>query len=282
MNSIIQERFNRYACQNIQEEDFAAKEITQELVLFSLYQADFFKEAAFQGGTALRIVYQINRFSEDLDFVLVKPNVSFDLNSFMPAVISHMKVFGYELQIKDRKDFKMAVKGQWLKENSVGKIVQFKHTRDFSAAVHIKIEVDSNPPAGALFDAKFLDFPIDYQIRVHDLPSLFAGKCHALLARTYEKGRDWFDFSWYVARDVKINFNLLSQALMQSGHLVEENEILTKAKFVELMQKKIQVVNWQKCQEDVHRFLKPADAVPVKLWGKDFFLSKLEKLKSYL
>ncbi len=282
MNSIIQERFNRYACQNIQEEDFAVREITQELVLFSLYQASFFKEAAFQGGTALRIVYQINRFSEDLDFVLVKPNPDFDLNSFMPAVLSHMKVFGYELQIKDRKDFKTAVKGQWLKENSVGKIVQFKHKRDFSAAVHIKIEVDTNPPADAAFEAKFLDFPIDYQIRVHDLPSLFAGKCHALLARTYEKGRDWFDFSWYVARGVKINFALLLQALKQSGHYPEAKKTMNKAEFVELMQKKIKVVNWQKCQDDVKRFLKSSDAEQVNLWGEEFFSSKLEKLEAYL
>lgn len=282
MNSIIQDRFDRYACKNIQEEEFAVKEITQELVLFSLYQADFFKEATFQGGTALRIVHQINRFSEDLDFVLVSPNSGFDLNDFMPAVVNHMKVFGYELQMKDRKDFKSVVQGQWLKENSVGKIVEFKHKRDFSAAVHIKIEVDTSPPAGAEFAAEFLDFPIDYQIRVHDLPSLFAGKCHALLARPYEKGRDWFDFSWYVARDVKINFALLSQALQQSGHYPEAKKNLSKIEFVKLMQKKIKTTNWQKCQDDVKRFLKSADVEQVNLWSEVFFLSKLEKLAARL
>jgi len=193
---IIQDRLDSYGCQSTLEEEQALREITQEIVLAALGRTDFFQKAGFQGGTCLRIFYGVNRFSEDLDFALQKPESSFLLKPYLDDLAKEVKAYGYALELDDRSKVDQAVRQAFVKDNSLGNLLRlnYKPATGPLRKLRIKLEVDTNPPAGAAFETKYLDFPFPSAVCVFALPSLFAGKLHALLCREYLKGRDWYDF----------------------------------------------------------------------------------------
>ncbi|MCK5579982.1 MAG: nucleotidyl transferase AbiEii/AbiGii toxin family protein [Candidatus Omnitrophica bacterium] len=276
---IIQERLESYQCQSVQEEEYALREITQEVALAALSRSDFFKLAAFHGGTCLRIYYSLNRFSEDLDFMLKDPDPHFDLEGYLKKVSQEFEAYGYQLEVADRSRVDRAVKKAFLKDDSLGKVLQLSHLRaDRSMRkIKIKVEVDTNPPSGAIFENKFLDFPFACSSTVLEMSSLFAGKIHALLCREYVKGRDWYDFIWYVSRNAAINFEFLGKALDQQGSWMGQGVVVDKDWFLEQMEKKICSLAWDKMKEDVVGFVKPIDRVSIDLWSKEFFLDCLGK-----
>ena len=276
---IIQDKLDSYQCQSTQEEDYALKEITQELVLNSLYNSGFFKKAAFQGGTALRILHGLMRFSEDLDFALVEPDKKFDLNSYLSSMNTELRAFGYDVKVEGRSSAN-AVQNTFLKDDSLGRLlkVQYPKSDGPKRALKIKLEVDTNPPAGAKTETKFLNFPINFSVTAHDVPSLFAGKSHALLCRDYIKGRDWFDFIWYVGQKAVPNFGFLSNALEQlgpwKGKLIKPNIDW----YGKEMSTRIKEVDWDKAKADVQRFLRPVDVKTLELWNEKFFLDCLKRV----
>lgn len=276
---IIQDRLDQYQCQSLQEEDLALGEITQELVLNSLYNAGFFKVAAFQGGTCLRILYGLNRFSEDLDFALLEPDADFELKKFLSSITEELRAFGYNIKVEPRPA-RRAMQNAFLKDDSLGRILAIQHRRaDGPArALKIKLEVDTNPPDGAVSELKLHDFPIYFSVTTHDLPSLFAGKSHALLCRPYVKGRDWFDFLFYIARKAAINFDFLSSALDQAGPWKGRGVTVDRKWYQTQMSQRIKEIDWSKAKADVQRFLKPGDVRTLELWGSAFFLANLERL----
>jgi predicted nucleotidyltransferase component of viral defense system len=216
---VIQDRLNSYGCVSAVEEDQALREITQEIVLAALGRTSFFDKAAFQGGTCLRIFHGVNRFSEDLDFALKLPDGSFELGGYLNAVLEDLGAFGYRIEIDDRSGVDEVVKKAFLKDDSIGRLLTLGYRPKTGPLrkIRIKFEVDSNPPAGANYEVRVMDFPFPSAVSLFDLPSLFAGKMHALLCREYVKGRDWYDFLWYAGRAVRSNFTLLEAALYQTG-----------------------------------------------------------------
>ncbi len=146
----------------------------------------------------------------------------------------------------------------------------------------IKFEIDTNPPQGSHVEVKFLEFPLDCSIVAQDLASSFAGKCHALLCRNYIKGRDWYDFAWYVARKVTPNFTFLEHALYQQGPWANQQMSVTPMWLMDAMQQKIKSIDWQVAVSDVSEFLNPQDKRSLNLWGVEFFLDKLNKLNVYM
>lgn len=277
---IIQERLDNYNSQSIQEEQFALKEITQELALHSLYNAGFFKKVAFQGGTCLRILYGLNRFSEDLGFTLLEPDKKFNLSHYLPSINEELKAFGYDVKIEGRASTDNAVQNAFLKDDSLGRIIKahYPQTNGNPRTLKIKLEVDINPPAGAKIETKFHDFPVHFSVTAHDLSSLFAGKSHALLVRPYVKGRDWFDFLWYVSRKAPLNFALLSNALDQLGPWKGKKIKANMSWYKREMTNRIKAIDWNKARADVSRFLRPADLKTLELWNTDFFLMNLQRL----
>lgn len=277
---IIQERLDSYRCGSQQEEDNALREITQEVALAALSRTDFFKKAAFQGGTALRIFYSLDRFSEDIDFILKKPDMSFQLESYLKPLAGELNVYGYRLEIIDRSKAGQAVKKCFLKDDSLGKILSLQHIKGAAnqKKIKIKFEVDANPPLGSNFENKFLDFPFAFAVTAQDAPSLFAGKSHALLCREYDKGRDWYDFIWYVSRKVTINFTFLSNALNQLGPWAGQNVQADKEWYHKEMEKKIISLDWEGMKDELSRFLKPEALDTLKIWNQEFFLDRLRKL----
>lgn len=281
---IIQERLDSYRCRSQQEEANALREISQEVALAALSRTGFFKKAAFQGGTCLRIFYSLDRFSEDLDFILKKPDMDFQLGLYLQPLAVELNAYGYHLEIVDRSKAGQAVKKCFLKDDSLGKLLFLQHAKGAAGRnkIKIKFEVDANPPSGSNFENKFLDYPFAFAVTTQDLPSLFAGKSHALLCREYGKGRDWYDFIWYVSRKARINFTFLVNALNQTGPWSGQNVQVDKNWYHKEMEKKILAINWQEMKQELARFLKPEALDTLKVWEREFFLDRLGKLVQWL
>jgi len=279
---IIQERLASYKCVSAQEEELALREITQEAALAALSRTDFYKAAAFQGGTCLRIFYGLERFSEDLDFMLKKPDAKFSLDSYLKDMAVEFEAYGYKLEAVDRSKAQDAVKKAFLKDDSIGKVLQLSHLNvDRSTRkIKIKLEVDSNPPSGSGFESKFLDFPFAFSVTVQDQPSLFAGKIQALLCREYVKGRDWYDFIWYLSRSTPINFDFLAAGLRQTGPWKDLKIKMDENWFFRQMEQKIRSLDWDKVRADVQPFIRSRELPSLEVWGEEFFLDRLENYKN--
>lgn len=277
---IVQERLEFYKCQSILEEEHALREISQEMVLAALARTDFFKYAVFQGGTALRIFYSLNRFSEDLDFILKKPESSFSLNTYYKSIIDELTAFGYQLDIQDRSTVDNSVKKAFLKESSLGKVLQLQYLKPDRSMkkIKIKLEVDTNPPEESQFEPKYHTFPFAFSVAIQDLPSLFAGKLHALLCRKYIKGRDWYDFVWYIARKITVNYSFLAAALKQNGPWEGKTLQIDKNWCISALRNKIEVVDWESAKNDVRRFVKQNELPSIELWSKEFFMDTLSRI----
>ena len=278
---LIQERLNSYQCTSEIEEEQAIREITQEVALSALGRTDFFKHAAFQGGTCLRIFHGLNRFSEDMDFILRHSDPNFELKPHLQAMADELAAYGYHIEIIDRSKKDGAVKNTFLKDDSIGKCIQFNHAVKTGALrkIRIKLEVDTNPPSGSRMEIKYLDFPFISSVTTQDTPSMFAGKIHALLCREYVKGRDWYDFLWYISLKTAINFEFLSSALNQlgpwQGKAINVDTDWVRAE----LKQKIEVLDWKSTTEGVRRFVRQREQPSLNLWGKDLFLNQLAKLR---
>ena len=278
---MIQQRLLNYNCKTDIEEQQAIREITQEVVLAALGRGDFFKQALFQGGTCLRIFYGLNRFSEDMDFILRETNPDFQLKDHIKHLTDELAAYGYNIEITDRDKADVTVKKVFLKDDSLGKVIDLRHANQAGpmAKIRIKLEVDTNPPAGSGHELKYLDFPFVSSVAVPDRPSLFAGKLHALLCREYIKGRDWYDFIWYTGNRTGINYAFLTSAINQLGPWQGQSITVDKAWLLSELERKIVSMNWKQAAEDVRRFVRVAEQPSLDLWSKDLFLGQLDKLR---
>ncbi|MBF0569303.1 MAG: nucleotidyl transferase AbiEii/AbiGii toxin family protein [Candidatus Omnitrophica bacterium] len=278
---IIQERLDGYRCDSRQEEERAIREITQEVALAALSRTDFFAQAVFQGGTCLRVFYALNRFSEDLDFLLKAPDKKFRIEKYLQGLSREFSAYGYRLEVSDREEQKSVVQKVFLKDDSLGKILHLKHIRQerSMSKIRIKLEIDTNPPAGGHAEVKYLTFPFAADVACQDEASLFAGKLHALLCREYVKGRDWYDLLFYSARRSMPNWAFLSAALDQNGPWAGQKIAVDQGWCYARLLEKIRAMDWAATSDDVRRFL-PAQELPsLDIWGVDLFSSSIEWLK---
>lgn len=281
-NKIIKTRLENFSLNTIEDEENALKEILQEISLYALSTTDFFTKAQFQGGTALRILHKLPRFSEDLDFILNEADEAFQWEPYIEKIKNVFVLYNINPEIKDRSKEDSTIQKLFLKDNSIGKTLNLDFHHHAHRKLLIKFEIDINPPKGSQQEIKYLDFPIDYSIACQDLASNFAGKCHALLCRPYEKGRDWFDFAWYISHKTPINFEFLQNALDQQGPWKNKKIIITKEWLIQSLGEKIDSINWQGAQLEIQRFINLEHASSIKLWSRDFFLNKTQKLADYL
>lgn len=279
MIELIQQRLQAYQATNVLEEEQATKEILQEVALYCLWRADFFEVAAFQGGTSLRILHKLPRFSEDLDFILKSPNPDFSWKSYLPKLVEGLKEFGLQSEVLDRTNMDRNIREAMLKDNSIGNQLNLRFYQSHaSPTLKIKLEIDVNPPAGSAFEYTYLDFPLDFEVCHQDMPSNFALKIHALLCRPYIKGRDWFDFNWYVKQRVRPNLPHLQAALRQYGPWKDQPMDVNNEWVMTMLSNKIAIIDWKAAAHDVERFLNSAEKQSLKLWSERFFLSKVEQL----
>jgi predicted nucleotidyltransferase component of viral defense system len=276
MNDLIIEKLKEYKPKTVEEEQLILKEIAQEIILYAFSRTDFFDHAYFCGGTSLRIVHGLNRFSEDLDFSTNVISHDFSFDDYMPEILKILNEFGLEMSVKQAKDDGY-IKARALKEDSEKWKLSFPSNRKMKKII-IKLEIDTNPPLGAISELKRLDFPLLHQIKVAELETLFAGKIHALLSRPFVKGRDWYDFLWYVKKSSGINYEFLKNALFQAGPYKEKKLDVNVSYIKGELKKKIESLNWADVVKDVERFIQGRELETLKLWDQALFLEKVEKL----
>ena len=278
MNDVIIRMLDRYECQSVDDYVRALREIIQEIALLGLWRSKFFEKAAFYGGTALRILYGMDRFSEDLDFSLVEPMTDFQLSRYGSAVERELRSFGFEASLTTKpKKIVSPVQSAFLKANTLHHLLTIKSDeradwpipRD--QVLKIKIEVDTDPPSGFATENKFVLQPVPFSIRTFVLPDLFAGKMHAVLCRKWKnrvKGRDWYELVWYAANHPKLHVSHLEQRMIQSGDL-KKDEKIDREKFFALAMDAVENVDVDQARKEVEPFVKNPDAL--KVWSKEFF-----------
>ena len=279
MIELIRERLASYQAANQLEEEHASKEILQEIALYGLWRAGFFDLAAFQGGTSLRILHGMARFSEDLGFVLKSPDPDFSWSVYLDSMIDCFAEFGLKSEVLDKGKMDQRIKKAMIKGNSIGNQLNLSFYRQNPAQKQkIKLEIDVEPPEHSGFAYSYLDFPLDFELCHQDLKSNFSLKIHALLCRPYLKGRDWYDFSWYVKQNIRPNFPHLQAALKQWGPWGKQEVVVDMLWLEQTLTEKIMHKNWQDAATDVERFLSPQEQHSLKLWSNKFFLHKVAEL----
>ena len=279
MIEILQQRLDSYKTTNPVEEEQATREIFQEVALYALWRADFFEVAAFQGGTSLRILHGLPRFSEDLDFILKTPDSEFQWSPYLEKLLTGLLEFGLHSEAIDKSRMDQNVKRALLKDNSVSNQLDLSFDRDhLSRKLRIKLEIDINPPDGSGFDYSYLDFPLDFEVCHQDLPSNYSLKIHALLCRPYLKGRDWYDFNWYVKKGIHPNLPHLQAALYQHGPWQGQSMTIDQSWVKKTLVERVTTIDWKDAVADVTRFLSAAEQQSLQLWSERFFLSKVERI----
>lgn len=279
MNNVIEQMLSKYDIKNTTDEINALKEIIQEIVLSGLSRGNFFNKAAFYGGTALRIFYNLDRFSEDLDFALLEPNQDFDLSKYFIYIEKELKAYGINLEISTKQKSKETnITSAFLKGNTLEHILKFFPSEEEHKYNHIlkdlkiKFEVDINPPSGATYEDKYKLLPSPHQIKLYDKESLLAGKIHAILCRgwkTRTKGRDLYDYIFFLANDIKVNIELLKNKLIESNYINEKDNLdINKVK--ELLINKFNEIDFNDAKEDVKPFIKNIESL--NIWNKEFFI----------
>ena len=271
---VVEQMLARYGMSPGEDNTHALREIMQELALAGLQRAGFFDKAAFYGGTCLRIFHGLPRFSEDLDFSLLRTDPAFSLEPYFAALSDEFAAFGFEVEITQRnKAVVSPVVSAFLNKHSSIYDVRIQGQR----LLKIKFEVDTDPPGGFNTEEKLLLEPYSFYVKCFALPDLYAGKMHALLFRQWKsrvKGRDWFDFEWYVRQRVPLHLAHFEERARQSGDW--QGGTLSRDDFMTLLREKIVQLNVEAARQDVRPFLKTAGALDI--WSHEYFLTLAERL----
>lgn len=286
MNAMLEQMLEIYHAENIYDKKNAVKEIMQEIVLCGLSRAGFFKQAAFYGGTALRIFYGLDRFSEDLGFSLMAGDPEFDLQSYFPTLEKEVKSFGLNVTISEKKKVRESnIKSAYLKGNTKEHLLMFYADEPIfgvedSERIKIKFEVDINPPKGASFEHKYRLLPAPYEVNLYDGPSLFAGKIHAVICRSWKsrvKGRDLYDYVFYRSRSIPVNLGHLRERLIQSGYISADQHCSLDDVKQSLYDRFLQI-DYQQARQDVEPFIR--DHASLDIWSYEFFKQITEGLEA--
>ena len=269
---IFEQMLSRYPMDSVDARRNATYEVLQQVVLSGLYRGGFFSEAAFYGGTCLRIFHGLERFSEDMDFTLLRKDPSFSMEKYFPAIIDECRLLGREVEItlKNKQSFGQ-VESAFLKDNTDVYDLSFRTEK----SIKVKIEVDTQPPLEFDTEERLLLQPFSFMTRCLTLPNLFAGKMHALVFRTWKnrvKGRDWFDFEWYVRNSVPLNFHHLQVRIREFN-----GRELGKKQFAELLKEKLASADMTQVKSDVKPFLK--NARDIDIWSNDYFLQLADMIQ---
>lgn len=271
-NEIYNSMLQGYQMETGQQRRNAIFEANQQVILAGLYNGGFFDDAAFYGGTCLRIFHGLQRFSEDMDFSLLAPTENFDFTKYFQPIKDMFGIVGRKVEItkKEKRSFGK-VESAFLKDNTDVYDVSFQTEK----SIKIKIEVDTNPPLKFNTEQKLLLLPESFMTRCFTLPDLFAGKLHALVCRSWKnrvKGRDWYDFEWYVRHNVPLDFNHLAERILQFN-----GKSVTKEEFMETLKQRLASTDIKMVKADVMPFIRnPKD---LDIWSNEYFLQLADMMK---
>lgn len=278
MHDAVAKMLSTYECRGLEDYLQALREILQEIALLGLWRCKFFEKGAFYGGTALRTLYGLDRFSEDLDFSLLAPSADFDLGKYSSALEKELIAFGFDVHVEKRnKVVSSPIQSAFLKANTLKELLVIKAEDEIVREVprgqvlKIKLEVDTDPPGEFSTEVKYLLQPVPFAVRSYTLPDLFAGKMHAVICRKWKtrvKGRDWYDMVWYAANHPELHLAHLEQRLRQSGDWSGDSR-LDGDTFRELLADTIEELDVEKARQEVEPFVKDPQALVI--WSREFF-----------
>lgn len=286
MHEAIRSMLDGYGCTTFIDYHNALRDIFQRLALLGLWRSKFFEHTAFYGGTALRMLYGLDRFSEDLDFSLLRPDQSFSMGAYGEALRREIDSFGFEVEFESPASTGTgSIESAFLKANTYKQLIAIDAGGELLGSVHpekvlkIKLEVDTDPPGGFETETQYIFQPIPFPIRVYSLPDLFAGKLHAVLCRKWRKrvkGRDWYDMVWYTGHYPEVNISHLEIRMKQSGDYHDGNE-LTISKLLYHLHEAIDNLDIDLARNEVSRFVRDPRALDV--WSKEFFQHAIRRIK---
>jgi len=280
---IIRDLVKNYKTSSLKKKD-VLREVLQQAALLGLARHNFFEHAAFYGGTALRILYQLDRLSEDLDFSLLAPNLRFDFSPYLEGMQKELASWGFHVEIQ-KKEKESTILSAFLKGNTLKQLLAIEEM-DERTEIHpeekiwIKFEIDTDPPSHFEVETKLILKPTPFYVLSYQPQDLFAGKMHAILCREWKsrvKGRDWYDLIWFIKNSIPVHLEHLEKRMIQSGHL-QKNAALTKEMLQDLLKAKIATIDWSQAKNDVKPFL--ADPKQLDLWSESFFLDLIKFLKT--
>jgi hypothetical protein len=277
MNPALKDMLEAYRPVTPVDYQNAAREIVQEIALLGLWRGGFFEHAAFYGGTALRIFHGLRRFSEDLDFTLLESGDATRLERYLPGVAAELESWGFSFEAESKSGGgESGIESAFLKGSTQLNLLHIGAPADLarrlpqSQKLQIKLEMDIEPPPNATTEVRTQLLPTPYQVRLYDLPSLFAGKLHTVLCRGWKsrvKGRDFYDFVWYVGRNIQANLVHLEARMRQSGHW--NGGEITRQVLVDLLRERFAAVDFKQAADEVRVFL--PDPRELQLWSREFF-----------
>jgi predicted nucleotidyltransferase component of viral defense system len=287
MNEAIRQMLAAYEIRSLDDSLRALREVMQEIALLGLWRSKFFEKAAFYGGTAFRMLYGLDRFSEDLDFSLLEKNEALELADYGGALKRELAAFGFTVEIENRLKLPgAAIQSAFLKADTRTQMISVEFERGLvrkvprNQVLKIKLEVDIDPPLGFSTETRYLLRPVPFAVRTFSLPDLFAGKMHAVLCREWKsrfKGRDWYDFVWFAANHPDLRLFHLEQRMRQTQHWTGPAS-LTEAEFRGLLARRIDSMNVDQILREVEPFIK--DPASLAVWSKEFFLDVASRIKT--
>lgn len=285
MNEAIERMMALYACRTTEDYVRALREILQEIALLGLWRSKFFERAAFYGGTALRLLYGLDRYSEDLDFSLLLPSERFDLSRYGQALEREMESFGFEVSFDQKAAAANAVQSAFLKVDTVKQLLVIEAGERLvrqlprGRILKVKLEIDTDPPQGFETEVRYLLHPVPFWVRCYALPDLFAGKMHAVLCRRWKnrvKGRDWYDLVWFISNHPQLHLSHLEKRMVQTGDW-EEGRPLAGKDFYSITDKVIDAVDIESARKEVEPFVR--DPAALQVWSDDFFHSVIRRIE---
>lgn len=282
-DSNIKTMLDRYLTSKVREQT-KIREILQQTALYGLERHAFFEKAAFYGGTALRILYGLDRFSEDLDFTLLKPNPEFDFSPFLEGMRKELASFGFQMEVtKKIKNVETIIVSAFLKMNTIQLYLAIgdekkPKTVNHNEKIQIKLEVDVDPPPHSRVENQLVLNPVSFNVTTLHRSDLFAGKMHAVLFRAWKgrvKGRDWYDLIWYIQNKIPLSVLYLTECMRQAGSL-KSHETIDRTRILEMLRAKIQEIDWESAKSDVYSFI--SDPERLKIWSPSFFTALIEHL----
>ncbi|MCD8201526.1 MAG: nucleotidyl transferase AbiEii/AbiGii toxin family protein [Clostridia bacterium] len=283
VRSILDDMLKKYGLNGPTEMRAAYREVVQEIILYGLYRGGFFKKAAFYGGTALRIFHGLDRFSEDLDFSLMLPDESFRLSDYFDELRATLALFDMNFAVEEKNKKEGNIRVAVAKGNTKELVMLF-FSNDFEESVspyevtRVKFEINVNPPQGAAYELIPKRTPYIHEARLYDMPSMFANKIDAVLSRGWKnrmKGRDLYDYLFFLSKDVPVNMELLKNVMIFSGR-ADEGLSLTKESLVGMLEKKFAEIDFESAKSDLANFVK--DMSVLDDWDAGFFCRVTEKL----
>lgn len=270
--NLFDNMLSRYTIVSENDLHNATHEVMQEVTLAGLYRGGFFEKAAFYGGTCLRVFHKLNRFSEDLDFSLVAVSDDFNIEDYFPAIVAEFNAVGRDVEITPvKKRIFTGVESAFLKDTTLVYNVELSSSK----RIKIKIEVDVNPPLNFATEQRLLLHPFSFMTRCFTLPDLYAGKMHALVFRKWKnrvKGRDWYDFEWYVRAGVELNFTHLQERIRQFNGIE-----MSQVEFIAELKERLSSTDIKMVKQDVYPFLK--DAKELDIWSNEYFMQLADMIR---